>query len=85
MNYLHYDFNLTSEDSVKVILDKQANVRLLDSINYQKYRQGGQHTYYGGKAEKSPVYLSPPNAGHWHLVIDLGSYAGKVSASVSIV
>ena len=67
-----------------VKLDKQANVRLLDDLNFNSYKAGRQHTYYGGLAEKSPVRLSPPYAGHWHLVIDLGGYAGSVSASTIV-
>jgi hypothetical protein len=85
MNYLHYEFNLTSNDVVVVTLDKQANVRLMDSTNYQNYRSGRQHTYHGGGATKSPVRLSPPHAGLWHLVIDTGGYAGTVKASVKVV
>ncbi|MCL5027703.1 MAG: DUF1883 domain-containing protein [Bacteroidetes bacterium] len=82
MNFLHYDLNLSPNEIVEVTLDKQANVRLLDDINYSKYKSGQQHTYYGGRATTNPVRLSPPHSGHWHLVIDLGGYAGTVNASV---
>ena len=85
MNYLHYDFNLQSDDVVEVTLDKQANVRLLDGSNYSSYRLGKQHRYYGGRATKSPVRISPPHAGHWHLVVDLGGNAGTVKASVRTI
>ena len=82
MNYLHYDMNLQSGEIVEVILDKQANVRLLDDLNYLHYRNGERHQYSGGRATKSPIRLAAPHAGHWHLVIDLGGYAGAVTASV---
>ena len=85
MNFLHYDLNLTGNQSVEVTLDKQANVRLLDDTNYNKYRRGEKHRYYGGLAEKSPVHLKPPHSGRWHLVVDLGGYAGTVRASVRTV
>ncbi len=81
MNYLHYEFDLTEDDIVEVTLDKQANVRLLDSANYSLYRQGSQHRYFGGLGKESPVRLPAPHAGHWHVVIDLGGYAGSVRAS----
>jgi hypothetical protein len=84
MNYLHYEFSLNSSDVVEVILDKQANVRLLDGSNYQKYRSGQKYTFYGGSAKRSPAHIRPPHGGHWHLVIDLGGYAGTVNASVNI-
>lgn len=85
MNYLHYEFNLSSGDVVEVTLDKQANVRLLDSSNYSSYRNGREHRYYGGLAKVSPIRIAAPHAGHWHLVVDLGGYAGTVKASVSVV
>jgi len=85
MNYLHYDMQLQPDDIVEVTLDKQANVRLLDDVNYVQYQQGKRHQYYGGLANKSPVRLSPPHGGHWHLVVDLGGNAGTVKASVRTI
>ena len=85
MNYLHYEFNVGPNDGVEVTLDKQANVKLLDGVNYQKYRNGQGHRYYGGLAQRSPVFLRPPHQGHWHLVIDLGGYPGTIRASVRLI
>lgn len=85
MNFLHYDMNLDSNQVVEVTLDKQANVRLLDDINYSRYQRGERHQYYGGLAKKSPVRLKPPSIGHWHIVIDLGGYSGTVRASVRVL
>jgi len=85
MNYLHYEFDLQSNDTVEVTLDKQANVRLLDANNFSLYKRGKKHRYYGGKATKSPAYLAPPPSGHWHLVVDLGGYPGTVKASVRTI
>ncbi|MGH8873326.1 MAG: DUF1883 domain-containing protein [Acidimicrobiia bacterium] len=82
MNYLKYDLDLDRSDTLEVTLDKQANVRLLDQTNYQKYKTGASHKYYGGLAKKSPVRLSAPSSGHWMLVIDLGGRPGRVRASV---
>ena len=65
-------------------LDKQANVRLMDSSNYQNYRTGRKYTFYGGGVTKSPARVSPPFSGHWHLIIDTGGYAGTIKASVII-
>ncbi len=82
MNYLHYELDLGRAEVVEVTLDKQANVRLLDDQNYSNYRRGEHHTYYGGLVKKSPARLTAPRSGRWHLVIDLGGYAGTVSAAV---
>jgi len=82
MNYLHYDLTLTTGDVVEVTLDKQANVRLMDDTNFSNYKSGQRATSYGGLAKQSPVRIAAPHAGHWHVVIDLGGYAGTVRASV---
>lgn len=82
MNYLNYDLELALDDVVVVTLDKQANVRLLDDLNYSKYSSGEKHQYFGGLANKSPVHIRPPHSGHWHLVVDLGGYPGTVKAAV---
>jgi hypothetical protein len=81
MNFLTYEFDAGPNDVIQVNLDRQANVRLLDSINFQKYRNGQQHTYHGGHAAASPIRLRPPRQGHWYVVVDLGGYSGTVRAS----
>ena len=81
MNFLHYEFDLSTGDVVEVTLDKQANVRLLDNSNYALFQNGQQHRYYGGLAKTSPIKLAAPHGGHWHVVVDLGGYAGTVRAS----
>ena len=85
MNFLHYEFDLSANDVVEVTLDKQANVRLLDNTNFSLYKKGKRHRYHGGLAKTSPVRMSAPYAGHWHVVIDLGGYAGTVRASARVM
>ncbi len=85
MKFLHYEVNLNTAKAVRVTLDRQANVRILDSNNFQKYRNGQSHNYYGGLATRSPMILRAPHSGHWHVIIDLGEDAGSVSASVAVV
>lgn len=85
MNFLHYEFDLGTDDVVEVTLDKQANVRLMDDANFAAYRNGKKHHYYGGLAKSSPVRLAIPHAGHWHVAIDLGGYAGRVQAGVRVL
>jgi hypothetical protein len=85
MNYLHYEFNVGPDEIVEVTLDRQANVRFLDDANFALYRSGEKHRYYGGLAKSSPVLLEPPRPGHWHVVVDLGGYAGQVRASALVL
>lgn len=85
MNFLHYDFQLDAGQVIEVTLDKQANVRLLDDMNYAHYLKGEKHRYYGGLAKESPIHLTAPSAGHWHVVVDLGGFAGSVRASARVL
>lgn len=84
MNFIHYEFDAGPGQNVQITLDKQANVRLLDPTNFNSYRNGQKHTYYGGLATRSPVTISIPHQGHWHVVIDLGGNAGTVRASINL-
>ncbi|HWU86325.1 MAG TPA: DUF1883 domain-containing protein [Kofleriaceae bacterium] len=85
MKFLDYDVNAEAGDTVVVELSRAANVRLLDSSNFHRYQRGQRHTYCGGLARVSPVRLTVPHDGHWHVVVDLGGYAGHVRASVAVV
>ncbi len=85
MNYLHTEFWGGCEAVALVTLDGQANVLLLDDVNYSAYRAGRSYQYGGGWATRSPVRLSPPHHGHWHVAIDLGGYAGNVRAGVRVI
>lgn len=84
MQYQVYDLHQCNRgDRIQVILSgSAANVRLMDSTNYNYYRQGKKHHYYGGLAKRSPVVLSIPQTGHWYVTIDLGGLRGTVKSSV---
>jgi hypothetical protein len=85
MDFLHTDFTGGSETVALVTLDGQANVLLVDDINFSSYRQGRSFSYYGGWASRSPVRLSPPHHGHWHVVVDLGGYTGTIRAGIRVI
>lgn len=85
MQFLHSEFTIGSDSVIEVVLDKQANVRLLDDGNFSNYRCGRQYQYLGGRAMKSPVHLSPPHYGRWHVVVDLGGLRGSVRASIGLL
>ncbi|MEN1682164.1 MAG: DUF1883 domain-containing protein [Planctomycetota bacterium] len=85
MDYLHYELETGSNDTIEVTLDHAANVLLLDRANYDLYRQGRDYRYRGGYVKSSPYSISPPHAGRWHLVVNLGGYAGTVRASARVI
>ena len=79
MNFTHYDLGLLGGgEVVEVSLQgTEANVRLLDSANFSAYRAGRQHRYYGGHARRSPVTLTVPSAGHWHVAMTWADTAAQ--------
>ena len=84
MKYLHYEIEASPNDTVEVVLDRAANVQLLDPINFENYKNGREFRYAGGYVTSSPVHLPVPSPGRWHVVIDLGGGAGHVRASVQV-
>jgi hypothetical protein len=86
MQFIHNDLgNLSGGEVVEVSLSSQANVRLMDSNNFASYRNGGQHRCFGGHAKQSPIRLRVPNAGHWHVAVDLGGAGGSVRVGVRVL
>ena len=86
MHFLHTEYpSLGPENVVEVTLDRQANVQLLDDQNFHHYRSGRSFEYRGGLAKQSPIRLSPPHSGRWHLVVDLGGNRGSVNVATRII
>lgn len=87
MRFTHYDLgNLSRGTAIEVTLQgNAANVRLLDSSNFQKYRTGRGHQYSGGLARRSPVQLVIPHSGHWHITVDLQGLRGQVRSSIRVL
>lgn len=82
--FLHYQVDASAGDAIIVKLDKQANVRVMDSTNFSRYRRGERHQYLGGRALTRPTRIPLPRPGHWHVVVDLGGIAESVKASVAL-
>lgn len=58
MKFSCYDLgNVDKGKIVEVQLSIAANVRLMDSSNYFKYKSGKKHQYYGGHVTKSPYKI----------------------------
>lgn len=84
MEFIHYDLHLNSNDVVKIELDKQANVKLMDYSNFCNYKEGKEHRYYGGVQQISPARIATPYSGNWYLCIDLGLAGGYIKSSVTV-
>ncbi len=86
MNYLHYTVQAGPGELVAVTLSDRANVRLLDSLNYYKYKLGKKYdTTDGGETMDPPVTMRAPYKASWHVVIDLGPSGGEVRADIKVI
>jgi hypothetical protein len=86
MKFQSYDLGYHSGGDVVVItlVGSSVNVRLMDSSNFNSYKNGRRHTYYGGLARRSPVRITIPHSGHWYVTIDFQGLRGSVRSSVRV-
>src|ERR1035437_1708238 len=87
MKYQVYDLGqLKSGQRVQVTLSgNAANIRLMDSSNYQSYKSGRSHKYTGGLVTRSPIVLVVPSSGHWYVTVDLQGLSGTVKSSIQVL
>jgi hypothetical protein len=83
VDFLHSEVSVRPGQAVVIELDRAANVRVMDGSNFERYRRGDAYRFFGGPARRSPVAIRPPS-GRWHVVIDLGGGAGRLSANVRV-
>ena len=85
MEHLRYDLGTLKKDSTVVVtLRNQANVQLMTLSEYNNYKAGRRYRYHGGRVTQSPFRITVPSNEHWVVAIDLGGYAGRISASVAV-
>lgn len=87
MKFNHYTLGYRKAgEVVEVTLSgNAANVRLMDSSNFQSYKNGRRHNYFGGLAKKSPIRLQIPRSGQWHVTVDMQGLRGTVRTSIRMV
>ena len=86
MKFIHFDLGFQARGNVvEVTLSGSANVSLLDTPNFERYRTRRRHTYYGGRAIASPVNLTIPHNDHWHVTVDMRALRGSVTASYKVI
>jgi hypothetical protein len=83
VKFIHSDLGQCQRgDVAEITLTHGANVRLMDSTNFNRYRRGEKHSYRGGLAKQSPVRLAVPNSGRWHVAVDMQGLRGSTQASI---
>jgi Domain of unknown function (DUF1883)./TIR domain. len=87
MQFQQYDLgSLHGGEIVEIVLSgNAANVRLMNSSDFNSYKSGHSHRFIGGYMTKSPIRLQVPSSGHWYVAIDLGGYSGTIRSSVQVL
>ncbi|WP_426230079.1 DUF1883 domain-containing protein [Pararhizobium sp. DWP3-4] len=85
-NFTHYDLKQQRAGvTIEITLSAVANVRLMTANNFQLYTETLRHQFVGGIARKSPIRLTIPQSGHWHVVVDMEGHHGQCESSIRIV
>jgi hypothetical protein len=85
MRFNHVRLHLARGARVEVTLSRRgANVRLMTDLDFNRYQNGAEYSYYGENVDGTLYNLFAPEAGWWNLVVDLGGAPGSVNASYSI-
>lgn len=86
MNFTKYDLGYKKKgEIVEVTLTAAANVRLMDTSNFNNYKNGRKHDYYGGLVTKSPFHLAIPSSRNWYLTVDLQGLRGSTKSSIRML
>lgn len=85
--FIHSDLGTRSRgDVVEITLSgSAANVMLMDTSNFNSYKNGRAFRYTGGLARQSPVRLQVPSSGRWHAVVDMRGLRGNVRAGFRVI
>jgi hypothetical protein len=84
--YTHYDLQEQRAGTViEITLSAVANVRLMNAVNFLRFTETLKHQFVGGVAKKSPIRLSLPETGHWHVVVDMEGHNGQVESNVKMI
>lgn len=86
MQFIHSDLGQRKRgEIVEITLTSGANVRLMDSSNFNNYKNNRKHSYIGGLAKQSPIRLQIPSSGRWHVAVDMQGLRGSTTASVRVL
>lgn len=86
MTFTHYDLGQCSRGQiVEISLTAAANVRLMDTANFSKYKRGQRHQYFGGLAKRTPIQLQVPHSGRWHVTVDMQGLRGSTRSQIRML
>lgn len=85
MQFIHYQVNAGPLNIIQVNIDRDAYVRLMDDLNFGRYRKGKPYSCEGGLTVNPFVQFRVTEKKLWHIVVDLNGQPGEVKASIDIL
>lgn len=82
MQFLHKREYLNRGDIVVVNCSHRCNVRLMSDSDFDSYRRGCTHRYYGGHYDQLPARIAVPEDGWWNVTLDLGGGSASIRHSI---
>jgi Domain of unknown function (DUF1883) len=84
--FTHFDLKAQRAGTIiEVTLSAVNNVRLMTAVNYQRFTEKLDFKFVGGVAKKSPIRLTIPEGGHWHVVVDCEGHHGLADSAVKMI
>jgi hypothetical protein len=84
--FKHYELGgLRAGTTLEVTLSAVNNVRLMTDPHFKRFLETQPYRYIGGVTKKSPVRLTIPEDGLWHLVVDTEGHHGLAESSVKLL
>ena len=85
-SFTHYDLKQQRAGvTIEITLTRRCQCPADDESNFALYKQAMKHQFVGGVARKSPIRLTIPQSGHWHVVVDMEGHHGQSNSSIRIV
>jgi hypothetical protein len=89
VQFVHHDLGQQSAGATAVVKlsGTEANVYLMDAHSFSSFRSTRRASQaYGGHYRGSPVRLTVPRAGHWHVAVYITpGYVGRVISSAYVI
>ncbi len=69
---------------ISVHVDRSAIVKFFTPMQFEKYKKGLTHHYWGGFTEEMPAIFEVPQKGSYFAVVELGTYNNPIALTARV-
>ena len=85
MKYWFHDIgNVEQGKILEIALDRTANVRIMDELNYENFKNRQSYSAIIYYVTSPQLRVKLPRTAHWYVVIDLEGQSGSVASTVKL-